>query len=97
LKKSIAFYSGYAIIDLSNEREVIDMRIGERSLYEIEVDYNCGLIENEYADTAMSIEEVKELCKSDYVEGYLNLKRELVILLSNNRYFKVLNRRALGW
>jgi len=26
LKKSIAFYSGYAIIDLSNEREVIKMR-----------------------------------------------------------------------
>ena len=26
LKKSIAFYREYAIIDLSNEREVIDMR-----------------------------------------------------------------------
>ena len=73
------------------------MRIREISLYEIDADYNCGLIEYKYANTAMSIEEVKELCKSDYVEGYLNLKREFVILLSNNRYFKVTNRRALGW
>lgn len=35
--------------------------------------------------------------EEDYVEAYLNLKREFVILLSNNRYFKVFNRRALGW
>lgn len=31
------------------------MRIRERNLYEIEVDYNCGLIENKYANTAMRI------------------------------------------
>ena len=73
------------------------MRIKEKNLHEIEEDYNCGLIEYKFANTAMSVEEVKELCKSDYVEAYLNLKREFVILLSNNRYFKVFNRRALGW
>lgn len=39
------------------------MRIRERNLYEIEVEYDCGLIENKYANTAMSIEEVKELAR----------------------------------
>lgn len=66
-----------------------------RTLYEIEKEYNCGLIENNYVDTAMSIEEVKELLLNEYVVAYLNLKRRFVILLKNGRYFYVFNKKAL--
>ena len=68
-----------------------------RTLFEIEMEYNCGLIENNYVDTAMSVEEVKELLLSEYVVAYFNLKRRFVILLKNGRYFYVFNKKSLDW